>query len=69
MSMFYLESDSYPSDLQCPCCHTDYAVVWQTEYGDPIFGQHDTECPSCGLELVMRVDSGITIDAIPKELK
>ena len=67
--MFHLDRDTYPSDLQCPWCQTAYSVNWQTEYGDVIFGQHDVECPNCGHEFIMRVDSGITIDAIPKEAK
>ncbi len=66
MSMFYLESDAYSGDLECPCCHTSFAVGWYTEYGEPITGQHDVDCPSCGYELIMRVGSTIEIDAIPR---
>jgi DNA-directed RNA polymerase subunit RPC12/RpoP len=67
MSMFYLESDNYPSDLQCPCCHTDYGVMWQTEYGESIYGKHDVECLSCGHKFVMDVYDEVVYHAIPKE--
>ena len=66
MSMFYLDPDTHPSALECPECDTSYEVGWWTEYGEPVFGEHDVECPNCGHEFTMLVDSGITIEAIPR---
>ena len=43
--MFYLEGGNA---ITCPKCKKQWDVRWDTEYGDPIFGQHDAVCPSCG---------------------
>lgn len=35
-------------DFKCPECDTPILVEWDTEYGDPIIGQHTWEkCPEC----------------------
>ena len=69
MSMFYLEPDVYADDLECPACNMTFVVNWQTEYGEPIYGEHDIECLCCGYEFVMRVSTQVIIDARLKEPK
>lgn len=36
------------SDFKCPECEAGLDVEWDTEYGDPLLGQHEWEkCPAC----------------------
>jgi len=36
-------------DIECPKCKTSFAVGdWNTEYGDPMLGDHETKCLKCG---------------------
>ena len=34
-------------DVQCPHCQKGFAVEWDTEYGDSLVGEHETECLEC----------------------
>ncbi len=34
-------------DLLCPHCKAKISVEWETEYGDPLVGEHSSECPKC----------------------
>ena len=44
--MFRLSYDG--GDVECPYCKTGFAVTdWNTEYGYPIFGDHETTCLEC----------------------
>ena len=44
MSCFYLvEGD----ELACPHCGKKFDVKWDTEYGDPLFGEHSVRCKAC----------------------
>jgi hypothetical protein len=42
---FFLDCDG--EDVTCPHCGAKWHVDWITEYGDPLLGEHDTECPRC----------------------
>jgi hypothetical protein len=48
MSLIRLEGGG--SDIQCPNkkCELKFDVDWNTEYGDPSFGEHTKDCPECG---------------------
>lgn len=35
------------SDIRCPKCKMGYNVEWDTEYGEPMFGEHEATCPEC----------------------
>jgi len=44
---FYTGGD----DVSCPKCGRKYDVEWNTEYGDPLVGEHKGKCPNCGAEI------------------
>ena len=44
--MFYLIGGH--DDLICPACKHTYDVEWDTEYGDPLVGEHAAKCINCG---------------------
>ena len=46
--MFRLEGGG--SDIKCPHCEKSYDVDWDTEYGDPLVGEHEADCPECEKE-------------------
>ena len=47
----------------CPCCQTPLKIEWDTEYGDPIIGEEDFECPDCGAST--RIQTRIVYEIIP----
>lgn len=48
MSQFLLERNDCPdSDVRCPACDCGFDVRWNTEYGDPVVGEHTAACPVC----------------------
>ena len=48
MSMFNLERETKEdSHVTCPECQEHFRIVWDTEYHDPIVGEHDAVCPVC----------------------
>ena len=48
MSLFRLERTAWAdSDITCKACNTSYDVKWETEYSDPLIGDHETVCPEC----------------------
>lgn len=51
MPALRLEHDGCGGDLTCLHCKTEFDVVWDTEYGDPLFGEHETSCPNCDKEI------------------
>jgi DNA-directed RNA polymerase subunit RPC12/RpoP len=46
--MFSLTYDG--DSLKCPHCGTIFGVKWDTEYGDPLVGEHKSECIRCKKE-------------------
>jgi hypothetical protein len=46
MSMFNLTSGD--DNMKCPHCGQQLGIEWDTEYGDPLLGEHDAICPDCG---------------------
>ena len=34
--------------ITCPHCKTKFGVEWDTEYGNPIIGEHEVDCLKCG---------------------
>ena len=55
MSSFYLEIVGFPDDIKCENCSHNFHVYWNTEYGDPIIGDHSTFCPKCGKPISFEV--------------
>jgi C4-type Zn-finger protein len=59
--MFYLE---YPEggspDIKCPRCGEEFKVVWNTEYSEPSFGEHEAECTKCKKVFVFSVFASYT---------
>ena len=44
----YLYDICHGGDFKCPHCQTGLDVIdWKTEYGDPLVGEHTTQCPEC----------------------
>ncbi len=42
-------------DLECPFCKEHFGIEWNTEYGDPLFGEHKTKCLNCKKEFGFNV--------------
>lgn len=38
---------NFDGGMECPHCKTSIGVKWETEYGDPLIGEHEAECPQC----------------------
>lgn len=55
---FTLESDS-SNDLKCPHCKQAYYVKWETEYGDPLTGEHNAWCPKCNKDFVFNCEVNV----------
>lgn len=48
MSLFNLEREiEADSHVTCPECREHFRIVWDTEYSDPVVGEHYTVCPVC----------------------
>jgi uncharacterized C2H2 Zn-finger protein len=47
MSLFHFDYDG-EQDVTCPHCAAKFHVTWDTDYGDPLIGDHSEECPKCG---------------------
>jgi hypothetical protein len=55
--LFQLEETGYyRKHIQCPKCKTEYSIIWNTEYGDPLFGYFTTECLKCKNILTFNVE-------------
>lgn len=42
-------------DVECPHCKKSFGVTWDTEFGDPLMGEHDTLCLECGTSFTFQV--------------
>ena len=51
--MFQLTSGC---SIQCPLCKGYLDIEWLTEYGDPLYGEHEATCPSCNKNFNLVVD-------------
>ena len=66
MSMLRLrqENDSSYDGFLCPICKGRCDKdEWDTEYGDPVAGDHAVTCPHCHKEFLVQVD--IQVSYIP----
>jgi hypothetical protein len=52
----HLRKTHYFEDLQCPHCQTHIEIEWTTEYGDPMPGDYNENCPECGKSISFNVE-------------
>jgi len=44
-------------EIKCPKCKQGHDIEWNTEYGELIYGWHDTECVKCSYEFKFHAHS------------
>lgn len=38
-------------EIVCPYCGQNHSITWDTEYGDPLYGDHTANCLKCDKEI------------------
>ena len=65
-SMFYpIKNDDTNCHLNCPHCQCGIDIRWNTEYSDPVDGEHMGKCPGCGKEFEFNVEVTVNYTPIP----
>ena len=56
----HLQAAHSYGDLKCPHCKKFSDVVWDTEYGDPLAGEAQANCPHCGESIQFETEINVT---------
>jgi hypothetical protein len=61
MAQFILENAWCGGNVKCPHCNNVMDIQWETEYGDPVMGEHIARCMKDDCDKTFTFDVRITI--------